>query len=736
MSGRKVGVLCLVLVGLLVPALRADVTADVEARLRQDLKFLTSDACEGRGITTKGIELAAEHVAREFQKAGLKPGGPDGTYFQTFPLFTGAKAGPNNHLILKGPLGQTVALAADKHFNPSGLTALGQVDAELIFAGHGITSDEPKYDDYAGLDVAGKIVLVLDGAPRRGHRYADPFTTEGRPHPQASVRAKVENAQRRKAVAVIVVGGGTPGFAGRGPGGRFGGPAGVQRVTATMRDGSAYTLPVAHLRRDELDPILFSVAGAYLAQLEHQIGADLKPRGLPLRGWTGRLQTDVTRAQIMVKNIIGVLDGAGPLAKETVVVGAHYDHVGYGARGPGSFGGASGRGGPGGVGATPPASTNAIHRGADDNASGTTALMEVARRFGKDTNRAGRRLVFIAFTAEESGLLGSAHYCRQPVFPLADTVAMVNMDMVGRLQDNKLMIGGLSSATQFQGLIEELNKKHDFNVWKEPSGQGPSDHASFYAMKIPVFKFFTGFHEQYHRPTDRMETINVPGLRRIAALVGDVTGELRGISVRPEYAKTGGFNRNTTLWAGTPSVGVLPDYADAKGGVLLEGVVSGSPAEKAGLKKGDRLTMLAGQPVKNAESFLAQARTLKAGAKIEATVEREGKPQKVEIQLARGPAALPDPRFGYRADFTDMKDGLLLTDVPADSAAAKAGLRKGDRILAIDGETFADQLSYIRHATNYETGDVAVMTVARDGKEIKVSVTATLRPRGGPGKRP
>ena len=357
----------------------------------------------------------------------------------------------------------------------------------------------------------------------------------------------------------------------------------------------------------------------------------------------------------------------------------------------------------------------------------------MARRFGREPQREGRRLLFIAFTAEESGLLGSAHYCRQPLFPLAGTVAMVNMDMVGRLQDNKLLIGGLGSATQFMGLIEKLNQKHAFNIWKEPSGQGPSDHASFYAQKIPVFKFFTGFHEQYHRPTDRMETINVPGLRRIADLVADVTAELRTSSVRPEYAQTGSFNRNTTLWAGTPSVGILPDYADAQAGVLLEGVVANSPAANAGLKKGDRLVAVAGQPVKNAESYLAQARMLKPGSKVEAVVEREGKPHKVEIQLARGPAALPDPRFGYLADFTDIKDGILLTEVPAESAAGKAGLRKGDRIVAINGEAIADQLGYLNVVRTLNTGDAVAMTVARDGKQLRVQVTAAEPPRTGPG---
>jgi S1-C subfamily serine protease len=527
------------------------------------------------------------------------------------------------------------------------------------------------------------------------------------------VRAKVENALKHKAAGVLVIS--DPQGGGRGG-----------RSFFSMRDGDPFKVPVATLRRDWAERMLIA-AGTDLAAIEKDIDATLKPRSLPLTGWTCRLQTDVAHTQITVKNVVGVVEGVGPLAKETVVIGAHYDHVGMGSGSRfGGFGGSnavSGPGAPGGVGfPLSEMGVSAIHRGADDNASGTCALIEIARRFGGDKGREGRRLVFIAFTAEESGLLGSAYYCRNPIFPLQDTVAMINMDMVGRLQDNRLMVGGVGSAKPFLDLIDKLNEKHRFDLLKEPSGQGPSDHASFYAQKVPVFKFFTGFHEQYHRPTDRVETLNVPGLRRVADLVGDVAVELRTLPARPEYVKTGGFNRTTTLYSSAPSTGFVPDYADTKEGVLLEDVVRNSVAAKAGLKKGDRIVAVDGKPIKDAAALLTLTRNLKPGTKVELTVERDGKTQPIPLQLARAPAGQADARFGYYADFTDLKDGILLTEVPENSPAGKAGLKKGDRLVTIAGEMIPDRGTYLGLMQTLQAGEKVAVTVLRDGKQQQFEV--------------
>jgi S1-C subfamily serine protease len=718
MTRRLTITLGLLLLAALVRPVRAEAPADVEARLRSDLFYLAADECEGRGISTKGIGLAAEYVARQFQKAGLKPGGPDGTYFQPFSLATSAKVGTNNHVSLRGPQGQTIELESGKHFTVALLGGAGKVDAPVVFAGYGITSDEPKYDDYAGLDVAGKVVVVLTGTPRRGQRYADLFaaTADGRPSPHAGLRAKLDNAFQHRAAAVLVVN--------AAPSARGGDP--LPRPSYSIRDGFPVALPAVHLRRDGAERMLAG-AGLSLAEVEKDIDATLKPHSAPLTGWTCHVESNVSHTRVTVKNIIGVLDGEGPLAKETVVIGAHYDHIGMGSdnRLFSLATGVAGPGAPGGVGFPMAESAGtAVHHGADDNASGTIALTELARRFAAAKERAGRRLVFIAFTAEESGLIGSRYYCDHPVFPLKETAAMLNMDMVGRLQDDRLMVGGLASGKPFAALVDRLNGHHHFDLLREPSGQGPSDHSSFEAKKVPVLNLFTGFHEQYHRPSDRPETINVAGVARVVGFAADLVGEMRSMP-RPEYAKSGPYNRTKTLWSSAPSTGVLLDHSDKKEGVLVGGVVSGTPAAKAGLKKGDRIKAVAGKPVKDAVAFLALTRALQPGTKVALGVERGGQVQAVELALARVPPGLQDRRLGWSVDLSaDFKDGAPLADVPDDSPAGKAGLKTGDRVTVLNGESIADSTTYLTAVRALQPGDKVAVTIVRDGRVRQFRVTA------------
>lgn len=710
----------LVLLGLLAwPARGAD-PAEAEARLRRHLKFLAGDGCEGRGITTKGINLAAEYIAREFQASGLKPGGRDGTYFQPFSLTNGGRLGKNCRLSLRGPLGQQIVLENGKHFAVSLMGGSGKVDAPLVFAGYGITSTTPRYDDYAGLDVAGKVVVVLTGAPRGGSRYAGVFPLTGRLASRpSSIQAKLANARAHKAAAVLLVNN-------RLALARL--HDALPRTRLTVRDGEPSSLPAAHLRREWIDRML---AGADLAGMEQDIDADLKPRSRALARWSCRLETEVIHNRITVKNVIGVLEGSGPLAKEMIVVGAHYDHIGFGSGVRRGIGGMAGPGAPGGVGFPfSEMGTSAVHHGADDNASGSSTVMELARRFGACKNRSGRRLVFMTFTAEESGLIGSRYYCEHPLFPLADTVAMINMDMVGRLQDHKLLVGGVGTAKEFPALLDRLNRKHHFDLLREMSGQGPSDHSSFYAHNIPVLFCFTGFHEQYHRPTDRLETINVPGLRRVADLVEDAMWELNAAPKRPAFTKnSAGFARDKTLWAKAPSVGIMPDYGHKGAGVLVEGVVRNTPAARAGLKKGDRIVAVGGKPVKDAVAFLTLTRTLPMGQKVELAVVRDGKTQQVALQLAQ-PGRPSDRRFGYTVDVNDTKGGLLLAEVPADSPAGKAGLRKGDRIVAVSGQPIHGAADYVSVLRNLGAGEKVKVTVSRGGKEQTFEVrTAPLARR-------
>jgi len=588
-------------------ALAAVDRADTGTRLLRDLEFLASDQCEGRGVTTKGINLAADYIAQEFKKAGLKPAGGEGSYFQPFHITGSARLGQPNKVVLKGPLGQDIALEMGKQFTVVAFGASGKLTAPLVFAGYGITSKEPAYDDYAGLDVAGKVVVVLRRVPNQQNSLVGKFSG-GSNNPHAALQSKAANAELHKAAAVIFVNDNV---------GAAEANDQLMDFSYTSQSRDPSTLPVVHLRRHLVNSMVRSTTGQDLSEIEKAIDREFKPHSFALDGWTCEINTSVDREKTEVKNVIGVLEGAGPLSDETVVIGAHYDHLGYG--GPGSLA----RG------------VKAIHNGADDNASGTAMLIELARRFADTADRKGRRLVFMAFTAEESGLLGAMHYCKQPLFPLDKTTTMVNMDMVGRLREDKLILYGAGTAKGFPELVDELNKKHQFKIIKHTSiadNFSSSDHEAFYRQGIPVFHFFTDTHPQYHRPSDKVETLNVPGMSKITDYVEELTALMATAPTRPEYVKVARSATPTPRIAG-PRLGIMPTYGDDKEGVLLGGVSENGPGAKAGLKANDRIIEIAAKPVANIQAYMTAMSSFKKGDSVEITIVREGKKEKVKVVL-------------------------------------------------------------------------------------------------------
>jgi len=589
--------------------------AVVEARMLEDLKYLASDDCEGRGINTQGLNLAADYIAGKFKEAGLKPANGD-SYFQPFDLNAGSKligGGENNKLTLKGPQGQTVELELGKHFTVLGFGSTGKVAAPVVFVGYGVTAPEHQYDDYAGLDVAGKIVVVLRNVPRQSAREGLVFpANEGQINRHARMDSKASNAEVHKAAAVI--------FVNENQNVAQGTDA-LRSFNETAQSFDPIGIPVLHVRRSLINSLIRSQTGRDLSALEQEIDRNVKPSSFPLDGWTAELETKVEKSITPVKNVVAVAEGSGPLADETIVIGAHYDHLGRGERGSLAAG------------------SKDIHYGADDNASGTTTLIEVARRFGNQPGRKGRRIVFIAFTGEEKGLLGSRHYTTKPLFPLEKTVAMLNLDMVGRLRDDKVQIYGTGTSKDFSDLLDKLNDKHKFKMSKTAGTQmlgGSSDHESFNRKNIPTLFFFTGNHPQYHRPTDTWDLINVEGMRRIAEIVEEITLALSTTEKRPEFVRVTGpapTSGSTTMRG--PTLGIMPAYAedDKQEGVVLDGVSPGRPAEKAGLKAGDRIINISGKPVKNMQNYMTVMNGFKKGDKIEVTIIRDGKEQKVTIPL-------------------------------------------------------------------------------------------------------
>jgi hypothetical protein len=361
--------------------------------------------------------------------------------------------------------------------------------------------------------------------------------------------------------------------------------------------------------------MLVSGKGTPLIEVEQDIDRDLKPRSGPITGWAAAFGTTAKVTSYNVKNIIGVVPGAGPLADETVVVGAHYDHLGYGLQKKG----------------------DKIYPGADDNGSGSTTVMELARRFGAQKNRQGRRLVFMWFSGEERGLLGSKHYADNPIFPLEKTAAMVNLDMVGRLKDGdnpELYAEGFDTGKGMKDLLDKLNLEFNFKIVGPHKQQiyGRSDQASFYRKGVPGMFFFTDFHPDYHKTGDTPDKINVAGMAKVASLAEKLIAQLAATQDRPEYVagviKAKGFGGQK---ATAGKLGLTPDATDKGNGVLVEAVTAGGAAAKAGVMAGDRITAIDTTPIPSVSAYLTAIQALRPGTAVEITLQRSGKDMKLKV---------------------------------------------------------------------------------------------------------
>lgn len=618
----------------LTPA--ADLEKDpVIARMKKDIFFLAGEECEGRGTETKGILIAGDYIADTFKQAGLKPAGTDG-YFQPFTIAGSSKLGTPNTLTLNGPDDAKLELKYGTDFTPTGLSATGKKSAELVFVGYGITAEKPKFDEYADLDVSGKFVVLLRKTPLADAKD-NPFEKDA--PTAAALASKIALAVDKKAAGILFVNDATYG------------KDGDSLMDFRYAGGQAASVPVLHIKRKVLDTILASQEKT-LADIEAAINKDLKPQPVALKGWTADTEVTISKGLIPTRNVVAVSEGHGPLADETVVIGAHYDHLGFGE--PGSLMGAAGKG--------------KLHYGADDNGSGTTGLLEMARRFGAVKERQGRRVVFIAFAGEERGLFGSIHYCKEPTYPLTKTVFMLNMDMIGRVisvdddtttpmgsvagasatasqakttvKRDRVVVYGTGTAEGMDTIVTDANKYFDFKIIKVPGGSGPSDHDSFYRKKIPVLFMFTGTHRDYHRPTDTPDKVNLVGLNKVVGFSEMCLNYFATQPSKPKYLVTkGGWEDPTedrparsSSRPSMPKLGIMPgNYESTEGGVLVEDVTPGGAAEKAGVMPKDVVIEIAGKPVKDINAYMTIMASQKAGTEIDIVVVRKAKKVTVKV---------------------------------------------------------------------------------------------------------
>lgn len=598
-----------------------------EKNLRTHVEYLASDKLEGRRTGETGATFAAGYVSNLFANYKLKAGfnalsaqgKSRGNYLQTFPLVTGVEMGSGNtfSIDVSKNSGQKMAFVEETAFKPVGFSPNGEIASRpVVFVGYGIASSELKYDDYKNLDVRNKVVVAFDGAPDGDNPHSD--------FGRYDAHAKAKIAKDKGAVGLLIISR----------------EANLEtdklaqlKYDATLGEAALPTLLIS--RKSGADILNTDETGLSNAEKIAALSKNLSLNQCLAANSNATidLRVNLVKKSAEAYNVVGILEGNdATLKSEAIVIGAHYDHLGKG-----------------GQGSLAPNSTQ-IHHGADDNASGVSAMLELARQFAKEKKNK-RTLIFIAFGGEEEGLLGSQFYVNNPAFSLTKTVAMINMDMIGRLKDAKLTIGGIGTANGWKKLIDSSNKSSfsgirdesptnvkiankenaeivnqsypNFALQLNEDGFGPSDHSSFYAKQIPVLFFFTGTHNDYHKPSDTADKINYDGLLKITNFVEEIVKSIDASPTKPTYAvaKSSGMGGGRSGF--NISLGTVPNYADGAGdGLLLDGVRDDSPAAKSGIKSGDKIVKLAGKEIRNISDYTFILGEMKAGTEYEIIVKR------------------------------------------------------------------------------------------------------------------
>ena len=580
-------------------------TPTIAHDLAKHAKYLASEKLTGRGVGTSGIDLARDYIAAEFAKYGLRPGGENGGYFQSFDVAVGVTVQEPTRL----RLGSEEPLALNQDWVPLGLSASDNIAAELAFSGYGITAKNYGYDDYEGIDVKGKVVLVLryEPAPKDA---GSPFKKFPEYSIYSALRTKANNARDHGAVGMILV-----------DLNQAGGEKTELLSTSSSLWRGGRSLVAVQVRREIVEKRL-AARGISLAALKERIDRTEKPASMLLPGLTTAIDVNLAEFRRRADNVVSVLTGSDPsLRDENLVIGAHYDHLGLGH-----------------YGARDSRAAGTIHPGADDNASGTAVLLDVARRFAQLPGKPARTIVFAAFSAEELGLYGSRHFV-DVANSIATTKTMINLDMVGRLRNNRLTIFGTRSGQHLSEIVTAGARELGLEV-TESDDVGRSDHLAFYNKKVPVLHFFTGIHEDYHRPTDTWEKLHIGGMARVSDLVMATVLPIANAKAPISFVSLPSRQPGETRVDGPGLItylGSIPAYGVSTVGVEIAGVSEGSPAALAGLRSGDVIVQLADKKIQNIEDLTAALQAQKPGDEVPIVVLRAGNPVTVKARLrARG----------------------------------------------------------------------------------------------------
>ena len=577
-----------VLLALSVAALSAQAPAPATATgTRAYVETLASDRFAGREAGSTGEQQAGDYIAAQLARIGARPLPGRQDVFMSFDFTAGSRDG-----------GSQLSSGSQRFSAPADVVALsfsddGTVSAPAVFAGYGIVVPEAQnfgYDSYATLDVKDKAVVVLRYFPEDADKETKSILAR-----YSDLRYKALAARQRGAKALLVVTGPRSPNAG-------------QTVPITFDTALAGSgIPAASIS-GKAAAALFGSRSIESVQKELDSG-NPHVAGFALDGVTVELSTKLVREKRTARNVVAFLPATSPVTgveKPWIVVGAHYDHLGLGRNGNSLASGAD---------------VGKPHVGADDNASGSAAVLAVAEAFAHRPMRR-RNLVVALWSAEEIGLIGSNTFVNAPPIPLNQVAAYFNFDMVGRMQDNKLAVQATGSSTTWASLIERANVAAGFNLNLQPDPYQPTDVATFNQASVPSLNFTTGAHLDYHKPSDTPDKINYEDLDRIAEFATTIAARLMESDQAPQFVKVEQSSQTVNRTGVRVFTGTVPDYAADAKGLLLGGVIGGGPAEQAGLQKGDVIIEIAGQTIANIYDYTYALELLKIGEPVKVVYMR------------------------------------------------------------------------------------------------------------------
>ncbi len=569
-----------------------EITAE---EIKQHITFLASDELKGRDSGTEELFAAAVYISDEFKNYGLEPLFEDG-FAQEFPFVKTIELTDNNSLTLTIKDTEVSPKQKDEYITVP-FSGNADVSGKLVFAGFGISAPDLEYDDYEGVDVKDKIVIVFRNTP-------EPNVPHSEFDAHSPLRKKASVARDKGATGIIFIN-----------------PYDENKTSDDLiefsydRGGSIGGFSAVSVKRSFIEQLLQS-EGKNLKEVYDKIIETKKPSSFELKDASAKISTEVKEVEAVSWNVGGFIEGTDPeLKKEWIIIGAHFDHLGMGGEGSLYRG-----------------DEPQIHNGADDNASGTTGVLELAEKIASQKDKLKRSIAFFTFSGEELGLLGSNYLVNNLPFPVEAAITMINMDMIGRLKDSSLIVYGTGTSSNWKDILNKYNK-YGFKLTFNDEGFGPSDHSSFYSKKIPVLFFFTGTHEDYHKPSDDTEKINFAGEKDVLDYIYNITMDIDNNPERPDYLLVE-KKQTGQMFARKVYVGTVPDFASNVDGYKISGVSEGSPAQLAGLQGGDIIISFGGKKISNIYDFTYALGDFVPGDEVDVIVKRGEETITFKVKLA------------------------------------------------------------------------------------------------------